>query len=201
MADLIAPRVDFVNFDEDKVDGNRIQKGGKFVFTSKLRLDSMADSKYKYKYLLQKNNSNVITMHVNPNTVAWSQSKRISRRDVINGAEFFNFKDGVNGSNNDVLVLNFIGTSGYNSYNSMSNAFKVFRNLYSLSIEPILLPDGQTNYVHVTYRTGAVGSRVLTGFFETPLQFSETADAPFKIDYTFSFIVADSSSSDLMSYT
>lgn len=183
-------------------DGRQSKGVGKFVFYSDLRQRVSANPAYKFKYLLQTANSPIIRLHSNPIAISWTQQKRISRRDRINGAEFFNFSDSVNASNNDVLTMNFMGTSGNIGPGSDPAAIKALHNLYALSREPILLPDGTANYVHISYKTNVIGDMTLDGFFETPLQFAENAESPFKIDYTFSFVVTEAtpSLSDVIKY-
>jgi len=67
----------------------------------------------------------VINMAVNPQSITWSQEKRIVKRDTMNGSTFFHFSDDA-GRNNDILKLSFTGKTGninVNTANNIPNAF------------------------------------------------------------------------------
>lgn len=67
----------------------------------------------------------VINMAVNPQTITWSQDKRVSKRDTMQGSVFFHFTNAAS-QNNDILRLSFTGKTGninVNTANNVSNAF------------------------------------------------------------------------------
>ena len=52
-----------------------------------------------------------VRMKMNPETVTFTQNKRITRRDTQSGAVFFHWTN-VKGQNNDVINISFSGTTG-----------------------------------------------------------------------------------------
>lgn len=52
-----------------------------------------------------------VRMKINPQTVTFSQSKRITRRDTQSGAVYFHWTNAA-GTNNDVIQINFSGQTG-----------------------------------------------------------------------------------------
>lgn len=143
---------------------------------------------------LKPGTSAVISMMVNPNSIKWTQSKRIVKKDTLGGSVYFHFSD-KNGRNNDILTLNFSGTTGYireEENDAGSKKLQIWHDLYSLSMEPMYLPGNIKNEFYISYSTILMPSMLLTGFFSQPLQFSESADKPFMRDYSFGFTVTDS---------
>jgi len=67
-----------------------------FIFTSDQRI---------------KNRINPVRMKMNPESVTFSQSKRITRRDTQAGAVFFHWTN-AKGRNNDVINVSFSGSTG-----------------------------------------------------------------------------------------
>jgi hypothetical protein len=62
----------------------------------------------------------VINMAVNPQSITWSQDKRIVKRDTMNGSTFFHFTDDAS-QNNDILKLSFSGKTGNINVNAASS--------------------------------------------------------------------------------
>lgn len=156
--------------------------------------------------------SPVISMMVNPHTVKWSQPKRYTKKDTMNGSVFFHFSN-TNGQNNDILTLTFSGNTGNIStqqpldyqyltstgpaavaLTGADNKLRMWHELYSLTREEVLLPKAIKNEFFITYRTVLMPiSITFVGFFNSTLEFTETAASPFSRDYSFSFTVLDTS--------
>jgi hypothetical protein len=151
----------------------------------------------------------VIEMMINPNSIDWSQPKRIVKRDVQEGSVYFHFTN-TRGENNDILVASFRGNTGninprgsvklQSSEQITSNdvdtgAFKkliVWHNLWNLTREPILLPDGTINEFLIVYNSTTIPFQIsLVGIFNEVLKFTESSDKPFSRDYSFSFSVQE----------
>jgi hypothetical protein len=148
----------------------------------------------------------IIEMAVNPQTINWKQPKRITKRDTQQGSIFFHFTN-KNGQNNDILTLDFSGTTGNIDYRGDSNfdpnnsstisngAIRkaiIWHNLWNLTREPMILEDGSQNNFYILYSSNLILSTVmLVGFFNSVLSFGETAGRPFSKDYNFSFVVTD----------
>lgn len=151
----------------------------------------------------------VIEMLINPNSIDWNQPKRIVKRDVQEGSVFFHFTN-IRGENNDILVLSFRGNTGnINPRGSVklqadetsvandidTGAFKkllVWHNLWNLTREPILLPDGAINEFLIIYNSIIIPTQIsLVGIFNENLKFTESADKPYSRDYSFSFSVQE----------
>jgi len=181
-----------------------------------------------------------VSMRVNPNTVAFTQSKRITRKDTQSGAVFYHWANR-SGRNNDVLDVSFSGQTGninirtatvmngvYGHFRSqiqdrgpiewlnrlsdgttqienedlrvmlqgsdyaVSGAAKLasFWNLYSLTREPVVDPKtGQPVYYYISYASPLLGNSYITliGHFNKVLDFSEVANNPYNINYSFGF--------------
>jgi hypothetical protein len=188
-------------------------------------------------------NSKGVYMAVNPQSVAFSQSKRFTKVDTMNGSTFTHFMD-ESLRDLDVLKLQFTGSTGninlqsfnkpkpvstwgaYNNpfananfqsaaaYNSLAgnrepapekelhdkqnlNKLLQWQKLYALTREERTYKDefGQykINNFYVVYSSPRFPIRVtLTGFFDTVMSFTDSADAPFNGAYSFSFIATDS---------
>lgn len=149
-------------------------------------------------------NMPVISMMVNPSTVTWNQPKRWVKRDTMEGSVFYHFSNS-NGQNNDILTLSFAGSTGnINTQNGVIAAtdnaadikLRIWHELYNLTREPMLLDGGIRNDFFITYRTVLMPMPItFIGFFNTVLQFNETADKPFNRDYSFQFTVTNTSPS------
>lgn len=149
--------------------------------------------------------SPVINMMVNPSTIQWSQTKRISKKNTLGGTVYFHFSD-TNGQNNDILTMTFSGNTGYMGNASDFSAKRmevddelrkraakrrIWMDLYGLTREPVDLPGNLRNEFYIHYRTRMFPSITLIGFFSSVMQFTESADKPFSRDYSFSFTVTD----------
>jgi len=160
-----------------------------------------------------------IKMAVNPSSIQWSQTKRISKKNTLGGTVYFHFSNS-NGENNDILTMSFSGNTGYigpvafgdkgvvetknrkaGSVNDVSftsgqnNKWRIWADLYNLTREPVDLPGNVKNEFYIHYKTRLFPSIILTGFFSSVMQFTESADRPFSRDYSFSFTVTDVSPS------
>jgi hypothetical protein len=151
----------------------------------------------------------VIEMLINPNSISWRQPKRIVKRDVQEGSVFFHFTN-TKGENNDILTLGFRGNTGnINPRGSLKleSSEKVFandidtsalqkaivwHNLWQLTREPVLLPDGTVNEFLIIYNSTLIPTQIsLIGIFENTLEFTEDARKLYSRDYNFSFIVQE----------
>jgi hypothetical protein len=159
-----------------------------------------------------------ISMAVNPNSVKFSQPKRWTKRDTREGSVFFHFTNS-KGQNNDILTLSFAGNTGNidargsqgdpnqapsNAQQETSNAsigsgdtgavnkLIVWHNLYLLSREPMLLPDGTENIISVSYRSAlfALAQEIIfNGFFTKVVEFDESGTKPNSRNYSFEITV------------
>lgn len=153
----------------------------------------------------------VISMAVNPHSVKWTQTKRISRRDTLEGSVFFHFTNSAD-QNNDILVCTFTGRTGNINTNvspiealstGSNQKLKIWHDLYNLSREGMLLnrdntnatiPKGLKNEFFIAYRTILMPVPItLIGFFSQVLEFTEDAADPFNRQYSFSFTVTETS--------
>lgn len=136
-----------------------------------------------------------IEMAINPSSIEWDQPKRWTKRDVRDGSVFFHFTNS-SGQNNDVLTLNFSGSTGNISGGGKeaNTKWKVWHNLYLLTREAVVLPDGTPNIIKITYQSNLWRVPIqFLGFFNTVLKFSESADKPNSRDYSFGFTVLETS--------
>ncbi len=158
--------------------------------------------------------SSVISMAVNPHSVKWTQAKRFSKRDTMEGSVFFHFTNSAD-QNNDILVCTFSGRTGnintkVNPIEALTTGanqkLKIWHDLYHLSREGMLLNRDNTNSsdiavgirneFYIGYRTMLMPTPItLIGFFNQALEFTEDATDPFNRLYTFSFTVTDTSPS------
>lgn len=76
----------------------------------------------------------VINMAVNPQSISWSQDKRIVKRDTMNGSTFFHFTNDAS-QNNDILKLSFTGKTGNINVNTANNVPSAFLNSQGGPIE------------------------------------------------------------------
>lgn len=154
----------------------------------------------------------VIQMAVNPETVQWSQAKRITKKDTMGGSTYFHFSNEL-GQNNDILQCHFAGKTG--NINTSVDYFdalatganlklRTWHELYNLSREGMLLtpqntnkPDiqlGIPNQFFITYNTVLMPIKItLIGFFSQVLTFGEKASQQNMVDYSFGFTVTDTS--------
>lgn len=158
-------------------------------------------------------NMPVVSMAVNPQSIQWNQNKRFTKRDTMDGSTFFHFTNSVD-QNNDILTCSFSGKTG--NINTQADfgsilqtganlKLRVWHELYNLSREPMLLnklntgkdvPHGMKNEFFISYRTVLMPVQItLIGFFNTVLNFTETAADPFNRDYNFAFTVTKTSPS------
>lgn len=142
-----------------------------------------------------------LEMRVNPTSVAFSQPKRIRKRNTQRGSTYFHFSDD-RGRDLDILVLRIAGQTGYVSARSditLANngetldKLRAWYNLYALTREPMVdTRTGATNEMECTYRSVLFPNGVIfKGHFEQALDFTEGAEAPFNKQYTMSFAVHD----------
>jgi hypothetical protein len=150
-----------------------------------------------------------IQMAVNPNSISWKQSKRITKRDTQEGSIFFHFTN-ARGQNNDILTLDFRGntgnidrisdlsptTTGTGILNASGestgamNKLLIWHNLWNLTREQMLLDDNTKNEFLITYTSAAIPSEImLIGFFSSTLEWEDSAEKPNSKDYTFSFTI------------
>jgi hypothetical protein len=154
-----------------------------------------------------------ISMAINPQDIKWKQTKRYTKRDTMGGSVFFHFTNSAD-QNNDILVMDFSGKTGNINTNvgtmdvlsTGANAkLKLFHELYHLTREGMLLNsantgsedhNGKRNEFMITYKTILIPMPLtLIGFFNSALEFSETAADPFNRAWSFSFTVTDTSPS------
>jgi len=142
-----------------------------------------------------------ILLAVNPKSVQFQQPKRFTKKDTRNGSVFFHFTNS-QGQNNDILTMNFQGNTGNLDMRAYTNPdevavdsgarykFLVWHNLYLLTREPMLLPDNSENEFRISYQSPLFSQTVdFVGFFNTVLEFTESAEKPHSRDYSFGFTV------------
>lgn len=152
----------------------------------------------------------VIRMMVNPESLQFSQSKRISRRDTMQGSTFYHFTNKAN-QNNDILEVSMSGQTGNIRTNvdplslvstGAYQKLRVWHDLYALTREGMVLDPENTgnpkignsipNQFYITYRTVLFPVQVtLVGFFSKVLEFTENASNPFSTGYSLQFTVTD----------
>jgi hypothetical protein len=154
----------------------------------------------------------IIKMAVNPNSISWRQPKRIVKRDTRNGSIYFHFSN-EKGQNNDILTMDFRGNTGNidprGSANVNQGVFStvsdtpdtntnaiakqiIWHNLWSLTREPMLLPDNTINVFQIFYSSPIIPIQIqLRGFFTNVLDWTDSADKPFSKDYSFGFTVQE----------
>jgi len=165
------------------------------------------------------NKESLLQLSVNPNSVNFQQNKRTTSDVVQSGRVYYFWSESPGEKNLDILTLQFSGTSGsilnrvaFREYKQATGE-NVIKNppagvintkhtkwlkLYSMTRQPAY-PDeleGDFNFAHIEYSSPLFPEgRTLEfkGHFENPLQFDERADRPFMIDYSFSFIVHETS--------
>lgn len=144
-----------------------------------------------------------IDMLVNPSSVEWTQPKRMSKVDVRDGSRFFHFLNSA-GQNNDFLTLKFSGSTGNIDIRGASDTganqkWLVWHNLYQLTREEVFLGVGAENWFRISYSSNLFAASTagllsepiqqFYGFFDSVLEFTESADKPNSRDYSFSFVV------------
>jgi hypothetical protein len=155
-----------------------------------------------------------IEMAINPKSVRFNQPKRFTEKKTREGSVFFHFTNN-QGQNNDILTLEFAGNTGNidrrgsidkrefsdrinddpskGSGSSDTGAiFKImiWHQLYLLTREPMLLPDGSENVFTISYISPLFPQAIdFNGFFNEVLSFEENAEKPNSRDYDFSFTV------------
>jgi len=157
----------------------------------------------------------ILELAVNPRSVRFSQPKRITDTQVKEGRVYFFWSTGPGEKNLDVLTLTVTGTSGsilnrvaFKEYSQKVGQEKVknppqgaintkhrkWMQLYAMTREPVY-PDeleGDFNYAYIEYVSPLFpqGKQItFKGHFSNPLEFDEEATRPFLIDYSFEFIV------------
>jgi len=153
-----------------------------------------------------------IKMSVNPNSVSWDQSKRISTaKKTIGGTTYFKWSDKT-GRNLDPLILTISGETGpisglgangvtqsktsiitLGGFAKNSRSFANGQNwakLYTLTTQPEIDPvTFVPNIWEITYRSLLFPNIIFNGFFNQVLKFSDTAASPFSKQYSLSFTV------------
>lgn len=150
--------------------------------------------------------ASIIRMSINPRSIKWNQAKRITKKDTITGSTYQHFLN-PSAQNNDILNLEFAGTTGNihldGATDNITNNFtklKAFHSLYNLTREAMIYQDSngvwQKNRFYIILETVLfpMGIR-FTGFFSQVMSFEENAEDPFKRDYSFTFVVEDTSPS------
>lgn len=152
----------------------------------------------------------VIRMAVNPESMQFTQGKRISRRDTMEGSTFYHFTNSAD-QNNDILEVSFSGQTG-NINTRVSpldliatgavDKLRRWHDLMNLTREGMLLNEANTgvanmaagipNQFFITYRTLLFPMQItLVGFFSKVLDFTESAASPNSTNYSMSFTVTD----------
>lgn len=191
------------------------------LFTSRLRSSQssiiQAQRLSHYKSVPGSWLQSTIVMAVNPNSVKFVQSKRITKKDTREGSVYFHFTNS-KGQNNDILGLQFAGNTGnidlrgsLGGLNTNGRAtqtgangeatavgpdtgalykLQVWQNLYLLTREPVLLADNMENTWTLSYSSALFPVSVdFTGFFAKVLEFDETGAKPNSRNYSFEFTV------------
>jgi hypothetical protein len=138
-----------------------------------------------------------IPMALNPKSVKFSQPKRFTKKDTLNGSTFFHFTNS-KGQNNDLMTISFVGNTGNLDYRSAVGTssldaitkLRIWHNLYLLTREPMVLANGIENEFRITYASQLLPLTIdFIGFFTKVLDFSEVAEKPFSREYSMDFIV------------
>lgn len=177
---------------------------------------SSNDSKTRQSWVLSSsysvdNNIPAIQMSVNPTSVKFSQSKRISTpRKTIGGTTYFHWSDS-KGRNLDLLTLTISGETGAMSglgntaaLQSLTSVIKSNGKLdpkaaknaqnwaafYTLTTQPAIDPTTlKRNIWTIQYRSMLFPNINMRGFFLNVLDFSDSALEPFSKKYTALFVV------------
>lgn len=156
----------------------------------------------------QRTQQQSVVMKLNPNSIRFVQPKRFTKMDVREGSVYHHFTNS-KGQNNDILTMEFAGNTGNIDRRSAFltpegdglparqeqnagaiQAILAWHNLYLLTREPMLLPDGRRNEFTITYISPLFPFNIdFTGFYDTVLSFEENARKPHSRDYSFNFIV------------
>lgn len=152
----------------------------------------------------------IIKMAVNPDSIQFSQGKRISRRDTMEGSTFYHFTNAAD-QNNDILEVGFTGQTG-NINTRVSpldmiatgapEKLRRWHDLYNLTREGMVLNEQNTgvanitkgipNQFFITYRTLLFPVQItLVGHFSKVLDFTESAESPNSTRYSMAFTVTD----------
>jgi hypothetical protein len=142
-----------------------------------------------------------LEMRVNPESVAFSQPKRIRKRNTQGGTTFFHFADD-RGRDLDVLVLSISGKTGFiNAANDAALAsggatvdkLRAWYNFYALTREPMVDPaSGAINSFECTYQSVLFPRAIVfRGHFDQALTFTDGASDPFLKGYSVSFTVRE----------
>lgn len=190
-------------------------QSGKIASTQRLPL-SPADSFYG-------SNINevtpVVAMVINPKSIAFKQPKRWVEKKTLSGSRFYHFTNS-KGQNNDILRIAFKGNTGNidrrgssfqesfqesslpsvinngQSDTGANDKIGTWHNLYLLSREPMLMSNGQENIFSIFYISPLLPLLIeFRGFFSTVLDFEENADKPGSRDYSFEFVVQETTPS------
>lgn len=187
-----------------------VTRAGKAANRNRARDSWTLSSSYS---MTKGNTNNTVQMTVNPNSVKFSQSKRISTpRKTIGGTTYFNWTD-VNGRNLDVITMSISGETGtitglgktttqqaktglitvggtYQGTRAQKNA-QNFAKWYNLTAEPaidpkILVPNVWT----IRYKSLIFPDIIFSGFYMNVLDFTDEAvQNPFNKKYSVVFIV------------
>lgn len=134
----------------------------------------------------------LIRMSINPNSVGFSQPKRITERYTVGGKTFTHWSDS-EGYDNDLLTLRFAGVTGSLDPRDASSALRhlAWAKLHDLTAEKMLdEKTGRKNYAFCFFESVSVPFQVLfVGHFPAVMDFSEKAGSPFNKDYSFEFVV------------
>lgn len=138
-----------------------------------------------------------IALEVNPKSIEFQQPKRYTRVDTLRGTDFHHFTNS-KGQNNDLLTIKLQGNTGNISrlgrtkedQDRSIQRLTVWHNLYQLTREPMLLSDGRSNVMTISYVSPLFPVQVnFDGFFTRVLDFSENAMKPNSRDYNMEFVV------------
>lgn len=151
-----------------------------------------------------------VAMSVNPKSVKFTQTKRITKKDTREGSVYFHFTNS-KGQNNDILVMNFsgstgnidlrgsLGTSGITGLppaggpevdTGALKKLQVWQNLFLLTREPMLLRDNAENIFTVEYRSKLFPLGIsFNGFYSKVMEYEETGEKPNSRTYSFDFTV------------
>lgn len=141
-----------------------------------------------------------LRMVVNPNSIKFSQPKRITARDLIAGKVYYHWCDS-RGKNNDVLTLSISGVTGNIDQRAINNQNKdalgnmakllAWSKLYTLTADPIVDPlTNKLNLVTCTIQTTLVPFPIqYTGHFLSVMDFTDDAANPFSKTWSLQFVV------------
>lgn len=147
-----------------------------------------------------------IALALNPKNIKAAQPKRIVVKPKMRGSTIYHYTDH-KGRNNDLMTLQMRGSSGNidrgswidpafqagdspTDPNGVQAKILTWNNLYQLSREPAILPDGTRNDVTISVVSNIMPIVIdYIGYFNAVLEYEIVSEKPFSVDYSMEFTV------------